>query len=486
MAAPATPPKATAAAPSATAPPPRAPLVTCDARPVPASSPRAAPASEPAAAAPSVEAARKATAEKALRRVPEIQKAVVKLRELPLRKPVPAKYQSARDFRAYVDREVSEQSPPEARKDAGRAYHHLGLFAKALDLDEMVTQTMASQVGAYYDPHEGKFFVVMAMGEDLMFDTLVAHELTHAIQDQHFGLLGYYGSPKDGPRKKLGSDELHARRFVVEGEASLMMMAYPLHAKKGVNLLEAGQRDLARRVLQSLADLDAEKLREMTRGQMAQMGDASEDVQRALEAMDDIPPYVLMPLLGAYLQGTLPVYEMYAARGWQGVAELYAHPPESTEQVLHPVEKLVNARDTPVKLSLPQAPSGARELLRDTLGELGWRSYFETWCKNDLDVAAAGWDGDTVSVHEAGTSKLGIAATTWDTEQDAAEFLDAYAGTLAARFPGSKVDLGSDRAQVARGDGTLVVVERRGQDVLIVDGATGADQIALAAPVSRE
>ena len=80
---------------------------------------------------------------------------------------------------------------------------------------------MITQAGGYYDPNQGKFFLVMVPNSDLILDTISSHELMHALQDQHFGLNRYYyGHDGEGP-SKFNDDEVSARRFIVEGEATL-------------------------------------------------------------------------------------------------------------------------------------------------------------------------------------------------------------------------------------------------------------------------
>ena len=75
---------------------------------------------------------------------------------------------------------------------------HIGLLDKPIDLAETLEQTMVTQAAAYYDPRQKKFFVVMAPDNDSMLDTMSAHELTHALQDQHFDLAKYL--PPDARR----------------------------------------------------------------------------------------------------------------------------------------------------------------------------------------------------------------------------------------------------------------------------------------------
>ena len=65
----------------------------------------------------------------------------------------------------------------------------------------------------------------MAPDSDTMLDTMSAHELTHGLQDQHFDLTKYLAEGQ-----KLDDDQLNARRFVVEGDATFTMLLYAIAA----------------------------------------------------------------------------------------------------------------------------------------------------------------------------------------------------------------------------------------------------------------
>src|SRR5690242_4509101 len=76
-------------------------------------------------APPETAATRKARAEAAVSRVGEIEPKLAKLRQLDLRRPIPAEYQTTDDFRAFVHREVDKERAHDA--DVAAAYLQLGL-----------------------------------------------------------------------------------------------------------------------------------------------------------------------------------------------------------------------------------------------------------------------------------------------------------------------------------------------------------------------
>jgi hypothetical protein len=450
---------------------PSAPAASTDAQSAPA-------AAAPGAARPS----REQLISEALARVKGIQDSLGTLRQLPFKTDVPAEHQTQEKFREFVKAEIARELPAEKSASVSRALHHIGLITEKLDLGSTLEDALVSQAGAYYDPKAKKFFVVMVPNSPQILDTIAAHELTHALQDQHFDLDRYVGAKPESQRPS--EDQLQARRFVVEGEATLMMMVYLAHGMTKMNLLDPKLQPNLEMQLGMMAKLDASQLAEMTQKQAGSFVDLGDDFKAAMEAMDDIPPYVLVPLLEAYTKGAVPVFAAYRAGGWDAVAALYSNPPDSTEQVLHPADKLIGKRDYPVAIQLADE-KGWSELHADVMGEILWRVYFMNWKAGDPSAAAAGWDGDRYAVLAKGDATVGLLGTIWDSAAEAEEFEKAYLESLAKRFPGAAPKTEKGHTAVARPDGTLVLVKRRGDRVSIVDGAAAADAAGLLARVDK-
>jgi hypothetical protein len=420
----------------------------------------------PPAPRPETPESRQRRAEAALGRVAKIEPEVARLRHLAFERAVPTHYQKPDEFRAFVRREIARELPAARSRDLTAALAHLGFLARPTDLAGVEEQAMTTQAGAYYDPAAKAFFVVMVPGSDLMLDTMSAHELTHALQDQHFDLERYL--PSDD---KLDEDAATARRFVAEGDATLVMLLYTMRTMLGDQITPAVLAVL-RDQIEKLAAQDLAALETQVRQQSALFGGMDGEIQKSIDAMDDIPPAVLVPLLDSYMKGALVALTAYEHGGWAAVDALYRDPPSSTEQVLHPATKLYPVRDRPRRVRL--ARSADPELAGNVLGELQWKVYFELWKVPHAADAAAGWGGDRYSVTRRRDGRLiGRIATVWDTPEDAREFAEAYAASLAARFPGAgPIGTGSPATTgIARRDGGRVFVRVVGDRVFIVDGA---------------
>ena len=419
----------------------------------------------------------------------EVEAEVATLRGLPFLRGVPYARESRADFRAYVRADIARDLGPEKAADESRALATLGFVPDGFDLRAAMEDAAVTEVAAYYDTDRRDFRVLdrsdgAAAGTDDVGDRgVVAHELTHALQDQHFGLEAFGGErPVD---LGLDDDEKLARRCVVEGEATFVMFAEMLGAGRGA-AISLGPFAVAgaRMALDALAAADVLDLFGVMREGTTDLDGES---RRELEAVEKQPPWVTLPMIEPYFKGAALVSRVWGRGGWAAVDHLYRQPPRSTEEVLHP-EKLLDATDAPVRVRmlaepppLPRGP-GTRLLETNVLGELGWRIYFKTWKLAAGDAAAAGWGGDRYWVWDRAGRAVAAIATTWDSEADAAEFASAYEETLASRFP--RAIAGADAAApdavtIRAPAGRTIVVERHERDVDVVDGADDAERASL-------
>jgi hypothetical protein len=431
--------------------------------------------------------------------IARVQAAVSALRGLPFRVAVPSTPQSRDQFRQFVREDLAHELGPQKNAALSKALAHTGFLPKPLDFAATMEEAETTQVAAYYDPRTGRFHTVAASANNDERDGVVAHELTHALQHQHFDLIAYDGGPDNA--QHLSDDERAARRYIVEGEATFVMLAYQAASGNGA-ARHLGPLQVAgvRMTLTMLSAVDYGDVLALIRtGEEADKLDA--EAKQSLDALARLPPLVALSMVDPYIRGAFLVSEAWARGGWPRVARLYREPPQSTEQVLHPIEKLLERPDPPIAIHLPPAASlaapaariaAAQPLLQETAGELDWRCYFKTWGDPDPEGAADGWGGDLVTVWERGGKAVAAIATRWDTPADAAEFEGAYRLSLSQRFqarpakgselttavtrvtltaPTKEGDGQTTRWRIHRPDGTSVVVRRRGLDVDILDGA---------------
>jgi hypothetical protein len=247
------------------------------------------------------------------------------------------------------------------------------------------------------------------------------HELVHALQDQRLGLGESY-------EKERTADADNAFRAVVEGDATLAMLAHALR-QQGIPLSAATAG------IQQMGDyLD---LNALVRG----------------EKLDDAPAILRVTLVAPYLRGLQFVAAVQGRGGWPAVNNAHRRPPVTSEQVLHPEKYFAREPAEVIEISDNEEvlAAGFERVEEDTLGELELGVYLgQGHPSGTNEEAAAGWAGDHLAVYRRGKAAAVIWWTTWDTDADAAE---AYA---AARSVSPK--------------GPRARVERKGRSVLIVRG----------------
>jgi hypothetical protein len=283
----------------------------------------------------------------------------------------------------------------------------------------------------------------------------------------------------------MTNDVQQVRRIVTEGEATLVMVAYQAQIAAHQDIFAPENRRIETAMVAAFASIDSDQLAKAAADNPALVAQMGPSLKASIDAMSSIPAFVLDPLFGAYTKGASAIAAVHDAGGWDAVSALYTNPPESTEQLLHPQEKLIAHRDHPVSLSLPAlAYPGFHDLLaglspidHDVIGEMTMAVYFKNW--NDPKPAdeVTGWGGDAYTVFARGKSLVGCWLTTWDTTKDARRFAKAYGATLPVRFPGDKAWTGRAGARgVLHADGTVTALVSSGpKDVYIVDGAPAHD-----------
>jgi hypothetical protein len=410
-----------------------------------------------------------------------IQAEVAAIRMKQFKAPVTSATQSPKEFGAMVDASIEKEAPKARREDMQAGLHRLGLLPGDFDMKREVTGALMSQAAAYYDPKQKKFFNLVSDAPAMLIEATAAHELVHALQDQYHDLDKWFAGHEEP--KTTGArddDRVLALRCVVEGEATFVQTVWQVQGMMKTDASSAVT--VARFAMPVAANMEIDEIVKLARANAALLPPGSE-MTKAIEEMSKIQPYVMAPLLGAYMSGANLCQTVQAAGGWEALDKLYEEPPESTEQCLHP-EKYAKLRDRPTPLALPDiadvagaAPSGWRRADLAVHGELYLRVLLlrHGTASAVARKAAAGWDGDVYGAWRSSDGRTAIVlATTWDTPRDAQEFFDAYRRTLPRKYEKLAEETGSDLSSLRYtygeeklGTGALVLRDR---EVFAVEG----------------
>ncbi len=357
------------------------------------------------------------------------------LRELSILKAVKSGAQTRAEIERMVIKNLDSDTTPEEMRAAEIVLRVFGLAPKEFAYRSFLIKLLGEQVAGYYDPKAQEFYLadwIEIEGQK----PVMAHELTHALQDQHFNLKRFEKWPKGE------SDAELAAHALVEGDATLAMTLY-----------------MARNPLVALAFIRS------LGGQEA----ASEQFKQAPRALRE-------SLLFPYEEGSAWATHLYKLGGWQMVSQAFKKLPQSTEQILHADKYL--AYEAPQKLTLPDFKSTLggswKRIDYDVNGEWGYFLILDEFLKDATESkqAAAGWGGDRFALYETGKPDEFFVAqlTAWDTSLDAREFFDAYAKRIAKRYPEAKeLTATVDRIDWQTSNGG-VALELRGSRVAIVEG----------------
>jgi hypothetical protein len=362
------------------------------------------------------------------------------IRELPILRPVKSGAQSRAEIERMIIKNQREQTTPAEMHATELVVKKLGLVPADFQYAPFIVKLLTEQVAGYYDPRVQRFYLadwIELEGQK----PVMAHELAHALQDQHFNLRRFEKWPKGD------SDAELAVHSLIEGDATLAMTLY-----------------MAKNPLVALAFVRS----------ISTTNSTSEQFKQAPRALRET-------LLFPYEQGSEWASRVYKRGGWSLVSASFTKLPQSTEQILHPEKYL--AYEAPVKIELPELRGvlgpGWKKIDADVNGEWSFYLILDQFLNSPAESkrAAAGWAGDRYAFYEgskAGESLL-VLRTTWDTEKDAREFFDAYTKRTARRYANAgdgdrrSVDQQHETASWQTRDGD-VVVELRGSDVLIIEG----------------
>jgi hypothetical protein len=343
---------------------------------------------------------------------------------------------------SQLKKHVQEEVPPEAIRGQGEFLRAFGFIPADFDFEKGLYGLVESQLAGYYDPDDKAMFLMNDLSPQEA-DATLAHELVHALQDQHYDL---------GPRMKYrpdSNDAQSALQSLAEGDATSAMLDYVLVAE-GKDAL-------------SIPDV-------MLELQISAGMSVSPELAR-------FPAILRNSLVAPYIDGVRFVHGLRRRGGWAAVDEVWRNPPTTTEQLLH-LDKLAKreaAEAVPVPNPSLLGPTW-QATYWDVYGEQGLRIALETWLPRKVAIAAAqGWAGDHAMVAVRHSSAGDETVAAWRLRFDAgvpplaksAEALEAFRAIVRAWDRNTAT---SEPVCRMGPDGTPVVILTRDRDVVLVAG----------------
>ena len=332
-----------------------------------------------------------------------------------------------------------------------------GFAGPGTDAQRTVQEVMDEQVAGFYSPKDKTLYVrtgvdlgnTAGLSQELLLRGILAHEVEHALQDQLFSAFADTNKAKD-------DDADLARLALIEGDAMLAMVAV-IGKERGVSM-QQGLGNFAT----SVAAMSPEGL--------VRLSGHSQSLLSAPRLLRDA-------LIFPYIDGMELTGSAFMAGGFPLVDRMFAHPPQTTAQIIHPQVYTQGRQAVPVPV--PAIPAGWKPITDGSMGELGTRAVLEVCStRAEAETAAASWRGDRFVVAERPDGRLGLV---WQLALGS----PGETTTLARRLLAQRTCWDKVRGDGNGAVGEQVQVLPRGATVVLVRGADKPEWSPLEAEWSK-
>jgi len=290
-------------------------------------------------------------AEELFRSIDEILKFASKDTALPIKKEVKRRLTSRDEVVAYLEKNMSEDKDAQRLRRSELVLKKFGLLPKSFDLQTFLVALLREQVAGYYD-FKTKTVNMLDWVDVEQQKPVMAHELTHALQDQNFGLGKWMkagdidlDSKKHPTPDEMNKDEENtARQAVIEGQAMAVLLDYDLKPS-GQSLQNS--REMMKALEESMLAGTAE----------------SPQFQTA-------PLYIKEAMTFPYRYGVEFVADLLDAGGKEkAFAGAFRNPPRTTREIMEPKTYLAGEKLPPMKI--PDFGEDFKDYERFDLGAVG-------------------------------------------------------------------------------------------------------------------
>ena len=347
---------------------------------------------------------------------------------LPIKHKVKRKLTKRDEVQSYIEKNMKDDKDAKRLERSSAVLKKFGLLPRNFDLSSFLVTMLREQVAGYYDAKTKTVYLLNWLDAEQQKPVL-AHELTHALQDQSFGIEKFMKSAEGGNEDKgkdkdekdpspadIANDEQSsARQAIVEGQAMVVLLDYTL-APTGKSLLESPQI------------VDALK-----QGMLVGTADSP--------AFRDAPIFLKEELTFPYRYGLDFTAALLKAGGKKlAYAGAFDNPPKTTREIMEPDTYLSHEKLDPVKLI--DMEKDFKDYDPFDIGAMG---------EFDVDILVEQYAGreEATSIYPewrggyyfAGKPKANQAApiallyiSRWSSPEKAAEFAAVYANSLAKRY----------------------------------------------------
>jgi hypothetical protein len=408
---------------------------------------------------------------------------------LPIKREVKRKLTSRDEVVSYLTRHLDDEDTKRLRRSE-LVLKKFGLLPRSFDLQTFLVALLREEIAGYYDPKTRTVNLLdwVPMEEQ---EPVMAHELTHALQDQSIGLEKWMkkGDKDLGEIKKdptpadIENDEIDdAREAVIEGQAQAIMFQYAISPTG--------------RSITTAPELVQQMVEETLTG------------TSGTKVFNDAPIFMKESLTFPYSYGMQFIIQLMQKGGKEkAFAGVLRNPPHTTRQIMQPETYLSDEKID--LMPVPDFKHDFRDYQKFDIGAMG---------EFDVSILIEQYAGKPAAKHlypewrggyyyaakpkpaskseSAAASRLGLLyVSRWSSADRAAEFAAIYAQSLKQRYRkaeevadpeseksrqsgDSKLDLLKGRHGWTTEDGP-VVIEEQGDTVFVSESLDAATTAAL-------
>jgi len=351
---------------------------------------------------------------------------------LPIKHKVKRRLTKRDEVQSYIEKNMKEDKDAKRLERSSAVLKKFGLLPRNFDLPNFLVTMLREQVAGYYDVKTKTVNLLNWVDAEAQKPVL-AHELTHALQDQSFGIEKWMkGSTEETDDKRVdpspgdieNDEESAARQAVIEGQAMVVLLDYSL-APTGKTLLDSPQI------------VDALK-----QGMLVGTADSP--------AFRDAPIFLKEELTFPYRYGLDFTGALLQAGGKElAYAGAFKDPPKTTREIMEPQTYLAHEKLEPMKMiDMERDFKGYDPFDIGAMGEFDVDVLVEQYAgRDEAGAMYPEWRG---GYYFAGRPKGNKSApigllyvSRWSSAAKAAEFAAVYAKSLAERYQ-KRQGLGTD------------------------------------------
>jgi len=393
---------------------------------------------------------------------------------MPKRAAVKRRLVSKADVEKYATGQLAKEEFAKRFAREELSMKKLGFLPRDFNLKEFLVKSTGQGIAAYYDPETKTISMLNWVPFDKQ-EPILAHELTHALQDQNYDLMKWMKAGGADAKGGDNGDSALARKAVVEGQGMVVYVDY---------LLKPLGRSLAN-----------------TPDVIYQMEDPAVKGVIDSQLLHDAPMILRETGTFAYQGGLIFEGELLHKGGKNmAFAEVFAHPPRSSHEVLRP-EAYINGEKLP-----PVRIPDMKKLLSDQydvydsggIGEVDVRALLKQYGERKIaDELSSAWQGGAFAtfrrkdkaVADVPVSTGDVALlyiSRWKTALAAERFARFYAAAVSQRYHSATVqevqacsvaNCPVSLAQLMTEEGPVIVERRQDNSVIVsesFDTATSA------------